>query len=134
MIYSETKRHNWFPYIMFINLRKTHPERILLIMMKWIINMGQHMDMNPLVIIVIWHQLLCFPTQINLKVCWRIMQLHRWVALIIILMLVHVPKLWGEMVLLHFFCTLTNVSFSVKQILLQQHLLPRRRWSHFIQG
>ena len=37
MIHSKTIIHNWFTYIMFTNLRKTHPERILRIMMKWII-------------------------------------------------------------------------------------------------
>ena len=43
-------------------------------------------------------------------------------------------KQLGEMVLLHFFCTFPNVSLSMKQILLQKHLLPRYPWSHFIQG
>ena len=118
---------------MFTNLRKTHPEWILRIMMKWLINMCQNMEINPLVIIVIWYQLLCFSTQIHFKVCWWIMQLHRWVALTIFRILLHVPKLWGEMVLLNLFWTFPNVSLSVKQILLQQHLLTRHRWSHFIQ-
>ena len=130
MIHSETKIHSWFTFIMFTNLIKTHPERILQIMMKWLINMCQHMEMNPLVIIVIWYKLLCFSNQIHLKLCWWIMQLHRWVALTIIWMLLHVTKLWGEMVLLHLFCTLPNVSLFVKQILLHQHLLLRHRWSH----
>ena len=84
MIHSKTKIHNWFPYIMFTNLRKTYPERMLRNMTKGLINMGQHMEINPLVIIVIWYQLLCFSTQIHLKVCWRIMELQRWVALTII--------------------------------------------------
>ena len=38
------------------------------------------------------------------------------------------------MVLLHFFCTFPNVSLSIKQILLQQHLFPRYCRSRFIQG
>ena len=75
-----------------------------------------------------------FSTKIHLKVCWWIMKLHRWVALIIIRMLLHVPEIWGEMVLIHLFCTLPNVLISVKQIFLQKHLLSRHRWSNFIQG
>ena len=34
-----------------------------------------------------------FSTQINLKLCWWIMQLQIWVDLMIIWMLLHVPKL-----------------------------------------
>ena len=48
MIHSETKRHNWLTYIMFKNLGKTHPERILQIMIKGLIGMCQHMETNPL--------------------------------------------------------------------------------------
>ena len=81
-------------------------------MMKRLIHLHQHMEMNPLVIIVIWYQLLCFSTQIRFKVCWWITQLHIWVDLMIIWMLHQVPKQWGEMVLLTFFCTLPNVSLS----------------------
>ena len=133
MIYSETKIHNWFPYIMVRNVRKTRLERILQIMMKRLINKCQHMEMNSMVIIVILYQLLCFSTQIQLKVCWWIMQLQRLVPLMNIWMLLHVPKIWGEMVLLHFFWTFPNDSLYVKKILLQQHLLPSHRWIHFNQ-
>ena len=52
----------------------------------------------------------------------------------IIWMLLNVPKLWGEMVLPHFFSTLPYVSISTEQILLQKDLLPRHCWSYFIQG
>ena len=53
MIHLKTKRHNWFTYIMFTNPRKTHPERILRIMTKWLIHICKHMEIDPLVIIVI---------------------------------------------------------------------------------
>ena len=56
-----------------------------------------------------------FPTQIYFKVCWCITQLQICVSLMIIRMLHHVTKNWGEMVLLPFFCTLPNVSLSIKQ-------------------
>ena len=71
-------------------------------MKKSHIHLRQHMEMNTLVIIVIWYHLLCFSTKIQLKVCLWITQLQRWVALMIIQMLLHVPKLLGEMVLLPF--------------------------------
>ena len=71
------------------------------------------METNPLVIIIIWYKLLCFSNQINYKVCWWITQLQIWVAMMIIRILLHVPKQWGEMVLLPFFCTFPNVSLYV---------------------
>ena len=71
-------------------------------MIKNIIHLRQHMKMGPLIFTVIWYQLLWFPTQINLKVCLWITQLQRWVALMIIRMLIHLPKIWGEIVLLSF--------------------------------
>ena len=103
-------------------------------MMKTLINLRQHMDMYPLFFTVIWYQLLYCSTKVHLKVCWWITQLHKWASLMIIWMLHHVPKQWGEMVLTPFFCTLTNVSLSIKQNLLQQHLLMRHCWSNYIQG
>ena len=111
MIHSETKIHNWFTYIMFTNLSKPHTDRILRIMIKWMINLCQYIEINPLVIFFIWYQLLCFSTQIHIQVCWWIMNLHRWVALMIIQILLHVPKLWGEMLLLYFFCTFPMYHF-----------------------
>ena len=87
-----------------------------------------------MIIIVIWYKLLCFSTQIQLKVCWCITQSQRWFALTIIRILHHVQKQWGKMVLLTFFCTLPNVSLSIKLFLLQKHLLTRHSWIHSIQG
>ena len=96
MIHSKTNSHNWFTYIISTNLSKMRPERILRIMMKWLINICQRMEMKSLVIIVIWYQFLYFSTQIHLKVRLWIMQLHRWVALMIFRMLFHMQKLWGK--------------------------------------
>ena len=101
---------------------------------KNITYLRQHMEMDRLLFIVIWYKLLCFYTQIHLKVCWWIKKLQRWVALMIIQILHHVPKQWGEMVLPPLFCTFPNVSLSIKRNLLQKHLLPRHHWSHYIQG
>ena len=36
-------------------------------------------------------------------------------------------KALGKMVLVHFFCTLPNLQFSIKQIALKQHLFPMHR-------
>ena len=103
-------------------------------MTKNIMHLSQHMDMESLIFTFTWYQLLCFSTQTYFKLCWWITQLQRWVAVTIIRMLHHVPKQWGEMVLLTFFCTLPNVSLSIKQNLLQKYLFTRHRWSHYIQG
>ena len=46
----------------------------------------------------------------------------------------HAKKKRGEMVLIPLFYTLPNVSLSIKQSLLQQHLFPRHGWSHYIKG
>ena len=43
------------------------------------------------------------------------MQPQKWVSLMIILILIQITKALGEMVLLHFFCTSPNVSFSIKK-------------------
>ena len=45
----------------------------------------------------------------SLKVFWLNMQLHNWVSLMIICILIQITKALGEMLLLHFFCTLPNV-------------------------
>ena len=100
---------NWFRFIKFTNPRPTHPEQKIRMMMNRLINLVLDMEVNPLVFIVIWYQLLYFSIQKHLKACWLIMQLQKWVPLIIIRMLLHTAKVWGEMVLLHFFCTLPNV-------------------------
>ena len=59
---------------------------------KKLTQLRQHMQMGPLTFTIIWYKLLCFITQINLKVCWWITQLHIWVDLMIICMLHHLPK------------------------------------------
>ena len=87
----------------------------------------QHMVMGPLCFTITWYHLLCFPTQIHFKVCWWITQLHRWVALMIIWMLQHVTKKWGKMELLPLFCTLPNVSISIKRKIVTATLIFETR-------
>ena len=74
-------------------------------MIKTLMHFFQHMEMNPLLFTVIWYQLLSFSPQKHLKVCWWIRQLQSWVALMIIQILHHMPKKWGGVVLIPFFCT-----------------------------
>ena len=73
------------------------------------------MEMVLLIFTVIWYQLFFSPPKKNLKVCWWINKLQRWVFLVIIWMMHHMPKQWGGIILLTLFCTLPNVSFSIKQ-------------------
>ena len=96
-------------------------------MIKTLMHLCQHMEMGILLFTIIWYQLLCFPTQIHFKLCWWIIQLQRLVAFMIIWMMHHVPKQWGGMVLIPFFCTFTNVSLSIKQ-------KKFNGWSHYIKG
>ena len=63
---------------------------------------------------IIWYQLFCFYTQTHFKVCWWITKLNKLVSLMILWILHHVPKQWGEMLLLHFFCTFPNISILIK--------------------
>ena len=94
-------------------------------MIKNTMHLRQHMDMGPLLFTVIWDQLLFYPTQANFKLFFWIKQLQIWVALMMIWMLHHVTKKWGETVLPPFFCTFPNVSLPIKQNVLQQHLFAK---------
>ena len=93
MISSATKIHNWFAYIYFYRPNKNAYITDLTNNDKKLMHLCQHMEMGPLIFTIIWYQMLCFTTQTNFKVCWWIMQLHKWVALMIICMLHHVQKM-----------------------------------------
>ena len=90
--YTE-QRYNWF---FFTDLRKLHPEQKKK-MIKTIMHLRQHMEMDTLLFNIIWYQLLGFSTQIHFKLCWSITPLQKLVALTIIRILHHIPKKRGEL-------------------------------------
>ena len=103
-------------------------------MIKILMHLCQHMDMGPLIFTLKLYQLLCFPTQIHLKVCLVDYAVTDMGCFDDYLDAAPHAKTIRRGGITTFLLHISQCITFNQKILLQKHLFTRQVWSHYIQG